>query len=42
MAGLCLGEEAVRMMELADKQVNESSGLALSTRDLQVFWTLND
>ncbi|MCP5558746.1 MAG: hypothetical protein H7A55_13445 [Verrucomicrobiaceae bacterium] len=30
------------MAELADKQINESSGLALSLRDPQVFWTVND
>lgn len=42
ITGLCCAAEAVKIAELADKQVNESSGLALSARDPQVFWTVND
>ena len=35
-------EDAEQVATLADQRINESSGLALSARDPQVFWTVND
>lgn len=34
--------EGERVAILADKRINESSGLALGLRDPSIFWTLND